>query len=222
MLYLYRFRSGKYGTKFIPQQYPKGFFGVELNKTETKELIAAAASMELSRRHRLASSDNFKFADSPSEMENHEFVAILGGPKGHAYKVQMLTEDEYMTIKVHPYGKEPSQKESDDVKLVTMDWTVGSPLAMMTLAKEVQENQEDALEERIHAVQYEGMSNHGGYLLRYLGSQQEVIIFSDSQYHLNHHMLAPEVKDVSKYVLCPMPGTLISLSKFSVNDIMGQ
>lgn len=36
------FRDGKYGTKFIPLEYPKGFKGELLNDNESKELIASA------------------------------------------------------------------------------------------------------------------------------------------------------------------------------------
>lgn len=66
-------------------------------------------------------------------------------------------------------------------------------------------------------VQYEGRSSRGGHLVRHLGCQQDVILRSKYQYELSKFMLPPEVKDVSKYLLCPMPGTLISLSKCILN-----
>ena len=34
------FRSGNYSTKFIEQEYPEGFKGVQLNEEETYELIS--------------------------------------------------------------------------------------------------------------------------------------------------------------------------------------
>jgi propionyl-CoA carboxylase alpha chain len=51
-----------------------------------------------------------------------------------------------------------------------------------------------------------------GQVLRYLGSEQEVIVRTLEEHKLSVHMLAPEVKDFSKLLLCPMPGTLISCS----------
>jgi len=39
-----------------------------------------------------------------------------------------------------------------------------------------------------------------------------VIIRTVKEHKLSHHMLEPEVKDYSNFLLCPMPGTLISLS----------
>jgi hypothetical protein len=52
-----------------------------------------------------------------------------------------------------------------------------------------------------------------GYTLRYLGSEHEVIFRTPEEHRLSAHMLAPVVKDHSKSLLCPMPGTLISCSK---------
>ena len=70
--------------------------------------------------------------------------------------------------------------------------------------------------------QYEGrgaqMSNvRGGagelYYLRLLGCQLRVEVRTPLEQALSGYSLPPEVKDHSKHVLCPMPGTLISCSK---------
>lgn len=53
-----------------------------------------------------------------------------------------------------------------------------------------------------------------GFTLRYLGSEQEVIVRSPEEHRLSKHMLPPVVKDHSKSLLCPMPGTLISCSTY--------
>mmetsp|Transcript_23898 Transcript_23898/g.34220 ORF Transcript_23898/g.34220 Transcript_23898/m.34220 type:complete len:110 (+) Transcript_23898:169-498(+) len=44
---IYRFRSGKYSTKFIAEEFPDphGFTGVELSHSETMNLVAAAAAI---------------------------------------------------------------------------------------------------------------------------------------------------------------------------------
>lgn len=41
--------TGQYGTAFIAENYPKGFFGVELNDKETSELIAYAGMIHRQR-----------------------------------------------------------------------------------------------------------------------------------------------------------------------------
>jgi hypothetical protein len=49
------------------------------------------------------------------------------------------------------------------------------------------------------------------HLYRLNGSQQMVTIMTPFEHALSVHMLPMEIKDDSKYLLCPMPGTLISL-----------
>ena len=40
-----KFRAGNYCTKFIGEEYPTGFHGVQLTPQETNELIATTVSM---------------------------------------------------------------------------------------------------------------------------------------------------------------------------------
>ena len=79
-------------------------------------------------------------------------------------------------------------------------------------------------------VQYDGRTVEG-YLLRYHGCDhvrlvfsfyiwgnilfclQEVIVRTPKQHEFSQHMLPPDEKDTSQFVLCPMPGTLVSISK---------
>lgn len=84
-----------------------------------------------------------------------------------------------------------------------MDWHSDRPLGRLILERDGKEVPE--------LVQYLGRTPEG-YLLRYLGSEQEVIVRTPREHQLAHHMLAPEKKDFSKFLLCPMPGTLISSS----------
>ena len=46
--------------------------------------------------------------------------------------------------------------------------------------------------------------------LRYQGAQLPITVRNPREHALSGHMLAPEVKDLSKYLLCPMPGKLVS------------
>ena len=64
--------------------------------------------------------------------------------------------------------------------------------------------------ERAEVVQYAG-TTPDGYLLRYHGSEQEVIVRTLTEHRLSQHMKVPEAKDTSNFIMCPMPGTLISL-----------
>lgn len=112
MLTLFRFRKGKYSTKFIPEQYPKGFHGVQLSQRETLELISAAAAMhqtveELSadvqkkREAAAAASEQDEEGSGAVSTMDEEYVVVLGGPKGRAYRVTLRLVDE-LEISITP------------------------------------------------------------------------------------------------------------------------
>lgn len=46
----YRFRTGEFTTKFIGQEYPKGFKGVELTEEEVKNVTSVAYLYDLIKR----------------------------------------------------------------------------------------------------------------------------------------------------------------------------
>ncbi|RYY85733.1 hypothetical protein EON63_06940 [archaeon] len=51
------FRAGKYCTKFIPEEYPKGFDRVQLSADETKQFIASTVAIHLARNPHLLKVD---------------------------------------------------------------------------------------------------------------------------------------------------------------------
>jgi propionyl-CoA carboxylase alpha chain len=87
-------------------------------------------------------------------------------------------------------------------------WIDGNPLAQMRLKGRTGGDKDSVI---TRFLQYEGRGAES-YKLRYLGSQQEVIVRTVREQELSEYMLPPVVKDTSRYLLCPMPGTLISLS----------
>lgn len=132
-------------------------------------------------------------------------MVVLGGPKGTPYHVKMAVED-MATFTITPYGKDGKLKEdkAERVDIAQLDWNSEQPVGDVSFCEEG-----DKYEDRV--VQYLGRTSEG-YVIRYLGSEQNVIVRSLDEHRLSAHMLAPEVKDFSKFLLCPMPGTLISVS----------
>ena len=111
------------------------------------------------------------------------------------------------------------------ITIKSVDWMCESPIGTFEVEshkvtapnkskgrKNNGESEEDVVT-TTRIVQYEGRSN-GGYLLRMMGSQIEVNVATSTEDALMKYMLPPDVKDVSKFLLCPMPGTLISLGTF--------
>lgn len=221
-----RFRAGKYGTSFIAEEYPEGFHGVVLNETETKELITMAALVHESHLNLTGDtskgygdgSPNSSFEEDQQQSRIDECVVVLGGPKGQAYHVTMdvpTGDDEYGGLEVKIValedGKMKAKKGAEKVYLTQFNWSSQGPLASALFSLPPSQRPDGvppAVEERV--IQMEGPGPEG-YNLRMNGSQQYVIVRSVREHELSHHMHAPVVKDYSKFLVCPMPGSLVSL-----------
>lgn len=143
------------------------------------------------------------------ELENDEFVVVLGGTKGKAFHVSLNTYD-MLTVTISPMDKVtgmPITAKATKVCLSDLDWSPGQSLAYAAFHNE----NGNEFESIAAVVQCLG-STAEGQTLRYLGSEQEVIIRTPAEHKLSVHMLPPVVRDFSKSLLCPMPGTLISCS----------
>ena len=216
-----RFRDGDYSTKFIPQEYPEGFTGVALTERETHELIASAVAIHHSRLEAAAQGSS-SMGENAALQSGDEVVVVLGeGQAQQAYLVGMAVGDE-LEVSIRPMDvarRKAATKKGAAVRVVvdSLDWVCETPLAVLTFKTGGRkakrggggDGAEETLEE--HTLQYEGRSDEG-YRLRYKGSQQNVIVRTLREHELASHMLAPEAVDVSKFLLCPMPGTLISCS----------
>lgn len=133
-------------------------------------------------------------------------VVLLNGPKGDAFLVTLDLQDS-IGVKVVPLVNDRLGEEGA-VRISHFDWIDGEPLAR---AQFIGDDEEQT---PIGFLQYEGRGTES-YKLKYNGSQQEVIVRTKEEHELSRHMRAPEVKDYSRFLLCPMPGTLVkSMSKF--------
>lgn len=198
------FREGNYCTKFIAEEYPKGFHGVELTTDETNELITIAAAIDEARNeYKFETNAKLQRLVEDADSVDNKVIVVLGGTKGTAYEVKYSLDNAF-TAQITPLdAHDKPHGKSKTVVLSELDWHSDRPLGKVSVDKEGKETS--------GLIQYLGRTAEG-YLLRYLGSEQEVIVRTPKEHKLSHHMLKPEVKDFSKFLLCPMPGTLISLS----------
>ena len=105
--------------------------------------------------------------------------------------------------------------QTEIVKLNELDWLNEAPIAKLSFAGEADEVEEVVVQYEGRVSQNTGVAGGAGerYALRLCGSQQDVVVRSPLEHSLSKHILAAEVKDTSKYLLCPMPGSLISCSE---------
>ena len=218
------FRDGNYGTGFIPQEYPDGFLGVSLVPSEAHELIASTAAMYLAKMDLRASEDQEDYGD---DLETCDMVVVMGGVEGKAYAV--TTEKTYgegtLRVNIAPLGSDESSAGTT-VNISSLDWSPENVLARVafshartdetavfsdSLNKYAWNSEYYDEEGSVELIQVQGRSTEG-YLLRYKGSEHEMLVRSPREHALSTHMLAPEKKDFSNMLLCPMPGTLVSIS----------
>ncbi len=90
------FRAGNYCTKFIPEEYPTGFHGVELTPQETNEFIAIAAAID-DARNEYKYETNAQLSAMISNVDSLEktVVVVLNGTKGDAYEVKLSVDGNY-------------------------------------------------------------------------------------------------------------------------------
>lgn len=150
------------------------------------------------------------YGDEDEEGNEEEYVVVLGGPKGQAYNVQININGKCQA-RISPMNAKgvPDASKAVELVLSDLDWHVGQPLAYGVFHTSDARTGEEA--EAPVVIQTLGNTAEG-YTLRYLGSEQEVIVRTPQEHALHRHMLPPVVKDHSKHLLCPMPGTLISCS----------
>jgi len=195
------FREGKYGTGFIPEQYPQGFKGVELTPSETLEMIATTAIMHQNCLDVQASAD--EYANAGEDIQSRFAITV----NNHVYDVEIDRTEEDVKVHISPLNKDGSHMKTETVDINSFMWMTEDPLCEISLTHSSGKDKSE--HQRI--VQYEGRTADG-YAIRFNGSQNEVIVRTPLEQELGKHMIPAQKKDFSKFLLSPMPGTLISLS----------
>jgi acetyl/propionyl-CoA carboxylase alpha subunit len=139
-----------------------------------------------------------------AEEQRNTTIAVLDGPKGQAFEVQTRISDEFVaSIAPLDNQQRPIESQRTEVRIGSLEWEAGQYLA------QVHFNLQD--KEESSSVQYLKQTAEG-LVLRFRGCEQEIILRTPKEHAMQQYMLKPEVKDFSKFLISPMPGTLISCS----------
>ncbi|MEM9146852.1 MAG: acetyl/propionyl/methylcrotonyl-CoA carboxylase subunit alpha [Pseudomonadota bacterium] len=181
-----RFTSGAITTAFIAEEYPDGFSGAPLSEAELARVQGAAALMKHSVEARSA--------------------AISGSMANHTRKVGrdwvVGIGDQRASISVTPRPDQAFALEhAGGSQLVDgLDWTPGQSLARIAFRGDGQPTVMK-IDQRTE-----------GFRIRYRGADLEVTVREPRVAELATLMPVKVPPDTSKWLLCPMPGVVVSIA----------
>ncbi|MDJ0859056.1 MAG: acetyl/propionyl/methylcrotonyl-CoA carboxylase subunit alpha [Dinoroseobacter sp.] len=176
------FIKGDMTTAFIAEQYPDGFEGVILEEGNLRRLAACAAAM-----YRVAEIRRTRISGT---MDNHErkvgddWVVFL---QGQEFPVAIAADKDGSTVTF----------EDGEVLRVTSNWTPGDSLAELNV------------NDRRTVLKVDKITS--GFRLRFRGADLKVHVRSPRQAEFARMMPEKLPPDMSKMLLCPMPGLIVKV-----------
>ncbi|MFT4181604.1 MAG: acetyl/propionyl/methylcrotonyl-CoA carboxylase subunit alpha [Rhizobium sp.] len=177
-----RFYTGNITTKFIAEEWPEGFHGVEAEPEQSRLLATIAAFVQLadeSRKTRISGT-----------LANH--ARRLGG------QYVAVSGKYHRPISV-TYEARTADVGFDDgvTHRVASDWKPGSPHGRFTVNG------------RTASIKISKVST--GWRLRWRGIDMIYQVMTPRLFELAQHMPVKQAADTSKQVLCPMPGVITQI-----------
>lgn len=177
-----RFREGRLTTNFIAEEYPEGFSAADVAHEDPWLPLVVAAAVHQNIRNREA--------QLSGQLKGHEAVApvdwvVIGDDRRLAVKVA-VTGNGYCVA-----------SDEGDYEIVTR-WQRAEPLFVATINGKTLCMQVDR----------QGID----YKVYYRGAEIPLRVITPRGAELSGHMLQKEPPDLSKFLLSPMPGLLVSLS----------
>ena len=178
-----RFASGNITTAFIAEEFPEGFQGTTLDAATLRRVAAACAAM-----NRVAEIRRTRISGT---MDNHQRRV------GDTWVVSLQGTQHNVTIAADKSGSTVTFEDGTALR-VASDWTPGDSLARLTVDGA-------PLVLKVGKVPM-------GFRIRLRGADLKVLVQSPRQAEL--YTLMPEKlpPDTSKYLLCPMPGLIVSIT----------
>ncbi len=179
-----RFRAGDLSTAFIDEEYPEGFHDSD-PEGDTLALFAVAAAVIAHRSQRAPDAgQGSAVLRGKQASESSDIVAIIGQTHNHL----TVTPDA---------GMLNLQDESGKRMLAETSWTPGQSVATIRIDGR---EYDFKLSPRVAAIGIE----HGGFLVK-------AQVLSPRKAELAGLMPVKAPADLSKFLLCPMPGLVTTL-----------
>jgi propionyl-CoA carboxylase alpha chain len=183
-----RFKSGNITTAFIAEEYPDGFEGVTLPGAAMADLSAIACACNFIHHQRATRISG--------AMENHRRVV------GREWMVQSNGDGHPMTIERDGQNFIVTNDGGKPLPVALNGWTPGDLLI----------NAEMGEGKSMRRLQVKVERKTQGYRLRYRGADLRFHCRSPREAELSSFMLEKIPADTSKFLLCPMPGLIVSIA----------
>jgi propionyl-CoA carboxylase alpha chain len=184
-----RFQAGRLSTGFIAEEYPDGFRGVALEPEAMADLVAVAATVH-HQYERRAHARPPHFQAKGSKVGGDWVVKIDGVP--HAISV-VETASGFAVV-----GGNRSRE-------VISAWRLGDPLY------------HGRIDGRAITVQIDRAGV--GYRLFHGGAGVKAMVLTPRAAELDAHMPEKQAPDMSRFLLSPMPGLLVSLAVVAGEEV---
>ena len=176
-----RFVAGRLSTDFIEEEYPDGFGPDHVRIEEPAAFVAVAAAVQRRYRER-ATSISGQMPGYESTISD-EWIVVMNGQE-HPCRATSVEGGEEIEFEGRTY-------------VVRSNWWFGHPLFRGTVDGEAKCFQ---------------IERHGiGYRLIHRGAQADVWVLTPRQAELRALMPEQVAPDLSRFLLSPMPGLLVSL-----------
>ena len=186
-----RWISGDISTAFIEQEFPDGFQGIEPDTHEIRTLASVAATIDhLSNMRRREITHQM---DGKLVFFAEERVVVLGD---HRLPVTVNRETDVVLV---TFGD-----DDEDVEVIS-EWIPGHAVWTGTINAEP------------YAVQIEPILN--GHRLVHRGIRLDAYVYTVREAELQSLMPIKVAPDTSGQLLCPMPGTVVSIAVEEGQDV---
>ncbi|MGX7925797.1 ATP-binding protein [Tsuneonella sp. HG094] len=182
-----RFRSGELTTGFIAEEYPDGFHGAATDDALTRTLAAIAGAIATADADRAQGIDGQL---NGMEDVNGDWVVRIGDTD-HAVSL----EDDAITV-------------DGEAVAIALEYTPGDRLVEVELYGDDADD-DDAVPVATYGVQLD--KTRTGYRMTTRGAKHVVRVLPAHIAPLAAHMIEKVPPDLSKFLICPMPGLLVSL-----------
>eukprot|EP00842_Homolaphlyctis_polyrhiza_P003497 jgi/Hompol1/4148/HPOL_003495-RA len=196
-----RFQSGKISTGFLAEEYPKGFKGHQLTETTRRELLSVAGYVFARRDLR-----------NRSWIQGGGSVAA-GIPAKSTWDLHISTGGEtFHHVQVAHKGGKFDVTHNGTTVTVDADWPLESPIINAALTSDGKAS--------CAVLQYLD-SLPLGFRLQHYGTKFDITVRTRRQNELAVHMKEKEKVDLTRMILSPMPGSVVSVA-VKANDTVAQ